>query len=77
MKQSIKLGFSGLMVVVGMLALTTPIYAQESSATNNQTPAGIGILILLMGLAAIGFVGFAYLAQSRADREGDIEAEEE
>ncbi len=77
-QQSVKLALSVVILAAGMLVLATPAYAQEgSAATTNQPPAGIGILILLMGLAAIGFIGFAYLAQSRANREGDAEAEEE
>jgi hypothetical protein len=77
MKQSTRVVLSAAIAVVGMLALATPIHAQESGASSTQVPAGVGVLILLMGLAAIGFIGFAHIAQSRADREGDIEAEEE
>jgi hypothetical protein len=77
MKQSTRLVLSVVLSAVGMFVLATPIYAQESSPAPNQAPPGVGVLILLMGLAAIGFIGFAYLAQSRADREGDIDTEEE
>jgi len=77
MKRSTRLILSIGLSVLGMLALATPSYAQETTATSNQVPAGVGVLILLMGLAAIGFIGFAYIAESRADREGDLEAEEE
>ena len=76
MKGSTKRILSVLVFALLMLVVATPTYAQEGS-TANQPPAGVGILILLMGLAAVGLVGFAYLAQSRADREGDIESDEE
>ena len=76
MKGSTQRILSVLVFALLMLVVVTPAYAQESSAAN-QPPAGVGILILLMGLAAVGLVGFAYLAQSRADREGDIESDEE
>ncbi len=77
MKRSIKPALIVLVIIVGLLLSVTPSFAQDANTTANQPPAGVGILILLMGLAAIGLVGFAYLAQSRADREGDTESEEE
>jgi hypothetical protein len=76
MKQSAKQALSVLIIALGMLTFATPAYAQEGS-NPNQAPTGVGILILLMGLAAIGFIGFAYLAQSRASREDDGESDEE
>jgi hypothetical protein len=76
MKGSIRQVLSVVLVTLIMLVVVTPTFAQEGNAAN-QPPAGVGVLILLMGLGAIGLVGFAYLAQSRADREGDIESDEE
>ena len=72
----------GILGVVGLVlisaAYTTPAFAQDTGAPASA-PAGIGVLIFLLGIAAIGFVGFSYLAQSRASREDekDIEDAEE
>ncbi len=76
MKQSVKHTLNVIILALVMLSLASPAHAQEGSAAN-QAPAGVGILILLMGLGAVGFIGFAYLAQSRANREGDVESDEE
>jgi hypothetical protein len=59
-----------------MLALATPVYAQESSGVQEQ-PAGVGIVLLLMGLGAIALVAFVYMAQSRATRDGSDKIEED
>ena len=77
MKQSVKTALNVLILTAGMLALTSPAYAQESSTPSQSAPAGVGILILLMGLGAIGLVAFSQLAQSRAARNPDENFEDE
>jgi hypothetical protein len=76
MRHAIRLSVNGLALLVGMLALATPVYAQESSGVKQQ-PAGVGVLLLLMGLGAIALVTFVYVAQSRAAREGGAEEDDE
>ena len=51
------------------ILIGTPAYAQESAAT--QAPAGVGILILLMGLGALGLVALSSYAQNRPDRDDE------
>jgi|GEM_PF-6919860 CHASE1-domain containing sensor protein len=77
MKQSFRNTLNILIVTAATLALTSPVHAQESAAPAQSSPAGVGILILLMGLAAIGLVAFAHLAQSRAARNPDENFEDE
>ena len=69
MRHAIRLSVNGLALLAGMLALATPVYAQDSSGVQQQ-PAGVVVLLLLMGLGAIGLVAFVYVAQSRATRDG-------
>jgi hypothetical protein len=47
------------LVGIGLLAFASPALAEgETPAANSVgTPAGVGILILLLGLAAIGLIG--------------------
>lgn len=77
MRQSIRNALNVLIVTAAMLALTSPVRAQENAAPAQSSPAGVGILILLMGLAAIGLVAFAHLAQSRATHNSDENYEDE
>ncbi len=74
MKQSIK---HALIVFVFMTILIgTPAYAQDSATT--QAPAGVGILILLMGLGALGLVALSNFARNRPDRDDeDAEIDED
>ena len=53
----------------GLFAIAAPVYAQDGSTSQTQGPAGIGILILLMGFAAIVLVGVAYVAQARGAQD--------
>ncbi len=76
MKHGIRLPLDVLVILVGMLALVRPAYAQESSGVTQQ-PAGVGILLLLMGLGAIALVGFVYVVQTRPPRSDTDEDEEE
>lgn len=65
---------SAVLLISGgvLLTATAPVYAQEGTTSQtNQGPAGIGILILLMGLGAIVLVGVAYAAQGRSDQDKD------
>ena len=77
MKQSVKITLSVLILSAGMLALTSPVYAQDSTTPDQSSPAGVGILLLLMGLGAIALVAFAQVAQSRAASNPDENFEDE
>ena len=64
--------FATVLIIIGggLFAITAPVYAQEgASSQTNQGPAGIGILILLMGIGAIVLVGAVYAAQMAGDRD--------
>ncbi len=76
MKHGIRLPLDVLVILVGMLVLVRPAYAQESSGVTQQ-PAGVGILLLLMGLGAIALVGFVYVVQNRPPRSDTDEDDEE
>ncbi len=69
MRHAIRLSVKGLALLAGMLALATPVYAQDSSGVQQQ-PTGVVVLLLLMGLGAIALVTVFYVAQSRATRGG-------
>ena len=59
------------LVTAGLLAVAAPVYAQEDSTGQTTAgPAGIGILILLMGLGALVLVGATYAVQTRSNQEG-------
>ncbi len=75
MKYGMQRALDALVIFVGMLALVRPVYAQESSGVTQQ-PAGVGILLLLMGLGAIALVGFVYVVQSRPPRSDTDEDDE-
>ncbi len=77
MRQSTRNALNVVIITAGMLALTSSVHAQENAAPTPSSPPGVGILILLMGLAAIGLVAFAHLAQSRAARNPDENLEDE
>lgn len=49
-----------------LLLSVTPVFAQEDAT--NTAPAGVGILLLLMGLFAILLVGGYYSASERANK---------
>ena len=44
-------------VLLSMFVLASPAHAQD---TSSQGPAGVGVLILLMGLGALATIGAAY-----------------
>ncbi len=71
MKKSVLLSLS--LVFAGLFTLVTPAHAQENAS---QQPAGVGILLLLMGLAAIGLVALVYIAQARPVSDEEREDEE-
>ena len=69
-----------LVVSVVLFAVAFPVYAQDGTTQANAGPAGIGILILLMGLGALVLVGIVYDTQRRADemaKSGHSTADEE
>jgi hypothetical protein len=74
MKHVKKLPLGVFVVLIGLI-LAQPAYAQESSGVTQQ-PAGIGILLLLMGLGAIGLVAFVYAVQARP-RRSDADDEDD
>ncbi|MCC7447440.1 MAG: hypothetical protein IT324_08500 [Anaerolineae bacterium] len=67
MKQSIK--YALIVCVFITILVGTPTYAQESATT--PAPAGVGILILLMGLGALGLVALSSYAQNRPERDDE------
>jgi len=71
MKKSVMLTLSVLLI--GLLTVAAPAHAQENTSSQ---PAGVGILILLMGLAAIGLVALVYVAQGRPITDEEREDEE-
>ncbi len=78
----IALRFTALLLIflaVGMLAV--PAFAQqEAPVAQNNAPAGIGILVLLLGLAAIGMVGASTISRRAPGTTGlaaDIEPDDE
>jgi hypothetical protein len=57
------LAFSAVMLLTLTLASAMPALAQGDEKAAATEPAGIGILILLMGVLALVLVGGAYLSQ--------------
>jgi hypothetical protein len=72
MKKSVMLTLS--VMIIGLFTLAVPVHAQENATTT--APAGVGILILLMGVAAIGLVALVNIAQGRPITDEDSEDEE-
>jgi hypothetical protein len=74
LKQSMQLAIT--LVIVGLLSLPFPALAQGSEQP--QAPEGIGIMLLMMGLAAIVIVGGIYISQNRSGKQngGGVEHEE-
>jgi hypothetical protein len=58
-------GLTLLFSALLFLLATAPAFAQEGERTTTQ-PAGIGVLILLMGVLALLLVGGTYLTQNSA-----------
>lgn len=78
MKQTVKLTLYSLILSACVLAWASPAAAQENATSAApSSPAGVGILIFLMGLLAIGLVAFAQFAQKRAAQTPDDEYEDE
>jgi hypothetical protein len=57
-------GLALLFSVMMLLTLAAPAFAQEGETATTTQPAGIGILILLMGVLALLLVGGTYLTQN-------------
>lgn len=59
-----------LWAMIVLAVLPVPAWAQEGGeSTAAQTPAGIGVLIFIMGLGALVVVGVYYVMQGRAGRK--------
>jgi len=52
-------------VVLLLVAMPLPALAEGGDQTTSNTPAGLGVLLLVMGLAAIFLVGGYYVSQNR------------
>ncbi|GAB4555455.1 MAG: hypothetical protein OHK0023_26750 [Anaerolineae bacterium] len=50
---------------------------EGGAAESTSTPAGIGILILFLGITAIGIVGVYYISQNRSTLEAEKKAKEQ
>ncbi len=53
------------------LALTATSFAQEAETTEAPVPQGLGLLMILIGLAAVLVVGFV-MASREAGSEDDL-----
>ena len=67
---------SALMVISAML-FAAPMVALAAEDEKTSAPAGIGLLIFLLGLAAIGAVGFYYIRENQAAAEAEKKAREQ
>ena len=56
------------LLIVGLLSLPLPALAQGNEQP--QAPEGVGIMLLMMGLAAIVIVGGIYISQNRKQDGG-------
>lgn len=65
-----------LMLFLAM-TLGTPMVAFAAEDEKASAPAGIGLLIFLLGLAAIGMVGFYYIRQNQLAAEAEKKAREQ
>ena len=72
-------GLALLFSVVMLLTYAVPAFAQEGETATTTQPAGIGVLILLMGVLALLLVGGTYLTQnaSRKPTTGGAPADED
>ncbi len=69
-----------VLVVIGALAYANPALAQAetpaASDSSSGTPAGVGILILLLGLAAIGLVAATVIGRMMPTSAGMVDDDE-
>jgi hypothetical protein len=72
-------GLALLFSVVMLISYAAPAFAQEGETAATTQPAGIGILILLMGVLALLLVGGTYLTQnaSRKTTSGSAPVDED
>ena len=57
----------GLLVIASGAAFAAETESTEAGVEIN--PSGPGLVILLVGIAALGFVGFAYISRQHDDSE--------
>jgi hypothetical protein len=64
-----------ILVIIELLSLPLPALAQGGEQP--RAPEGIGIMLLMMGLAAIVIVGGIYISQNRSGKQSGAGVEHE
>jgi membrane protease YdiL (CAAX protease family) len=64
-------------LIVSLTLFAAPMVALAAEDEKASAPAGIGLLIFLLGLAAIGAVGFYYIRENQAAAEAEKKAREQ
>jgi glycerol uptake facilitator-like aquaporin len=72
-----KLSAFSVPIVASAMLLAAPAVALAAEDEKASAPAGIGLLIFLLGLAAIGAVGFYYIRENQAAAKAEKEAREQ
>jgi hypothetical protein len=60
----------------GLFLMTSPAYAQDNTASN-ASPAGVGVLLLLMGFGALVLIGGAYSLSGRTPGKDGLRDEDD
>lgn len=72
--------FRKIASLAAFAALTVPsfaAFAQEATPKANSTPEGLGLLLLLIGLSAIGLVGLTIYGRMMPIRAGNFDMEDD
>ncbi len=81
MIQSLRRMLGTALMLLALLVMTfsfaTPALAEGGEQAASNTPAGLGVLILVMGLAAIFLIGGYYVNQNRPQPAGDKDFDED
>jgi hypothetical protein len=64
-----------VVVLIAASLMSTPVFAAEAGPA--KAPEGIGILILLLGVSAIGFVGLTLIGRMMPVRTGNVMEDDE
>ncbi len=69
-----------IIATVALIALTLPgmaTFAAQTEPVASSTPEGLGLLLLLIGLAAIGLVGLTIYGRMMPVRAGNFDMEDD
>jgi hypothetical protein len=72
--------FRKIAVLSAFVVLTFPTvasFAQEATPKANSTPEGLGLLLLLIGLSAIGLVGLTIYGRMMPVRAGNFDMDDD